>query len=130
MAHSKFSMVISKFYYKQDTSPEETHDRIRGIIEPVLEELDLGELNRIDVVKTPYEHFKVFIHYSSASPNADRLRRMLDHNELCQKEGAPIRPVNILYEKTHDMVGPDTGVFTRPILQRNDFQKEGTNSHQ
>lgn len=95
-----FSMVISKFYYKGDD--EDHANRIRGIIEPVLDDLGLGELNRIDVVKTPHDHFKIFIHYSSASPNAARLREMLDNNDRCQKEGKPINPVKILYEKTRD----------------------------
>ncbi len=93
-------MVISKFYYKNHS--EDTADRIREIVEPVLDDLGLGELNRIDVVKTPGDHFKVFIHYSSTSPNASRLRSMLDDNDRLQKEGKMIQPVKILYEKTRD----------------------------
>jgi hypothetical protein len=93
-------MVISKFYYKIQS--EDPADGIRKILEPVLDDLGLGELNRIDVVKTPSDHFKVFIHYSSTSPNATRLRTMLDDNDRFQKEGKPIQPVKILYEKTRD----------------------------
>lgn len=92
-----FSMVISRAF---TTTTEEE-------IRTVFGQLNLGELERVDIV--PYqsregkEWLKIFIHYATTSPNADRLRARLDDNDKRQKKDGELNvtPVKVFYDHKH-----------------------------
>ena len=93
---TEFSMVISSA--RNNTTEED--------IRRVFEQLDLGELKGVDIVKAQsrgIDCLKIFIHYSTTSPNADRLRARLDDNDKRQKDGeVGVMPVRIVYNRTRD----------------------------
>ena len=82
----------------------EVEERIRQ----VFGELNLGELDRVDIVQATSrgrDVFKVFIHFSSATPDGEVLRARLAENEVRQKEGEIFPPIKIVYARTlkHDL---------------------------
>jgi hypothetical protein len=90
-----FSMVISSAHIK--TTKE---DILR-----VFDQLDFGIIERVDMVDANsrgYECKKIFIHYSSSTSKADRLRARLDDNDERQKKGEIVPPIKIVYNRTRD----------------------------
>ena len=94
-----FSFVISDFDVSK--SPEE----INEIVGAVLRDLELGDLSHMDIVNATSRGKpcnKVFIHYATSSPNAERFRSMLDDADRRQKEGESFKPVRIRYGTTRE----------------------------
>lgn len=90
-----FSMVISSA--RLNTTEED--------IRNVFGRLDLGELERVDIIKSQsrgMDCLKIFIHYASTSHNAERLRAKLDENDVRQKEGEIVPPVKIVYGRSRE----------------------------
>ena len=90
-----FSVVISS------ARPHTTEEDIRR----VFGQLNLGELERVDMVKAQsrgIDCLKIFIHYASTNPSADTLRARLDDNDARQKDGEIVKPVRIVYNCTRD----------------------------
>jgi hypothetical protein len=90
-----FSMVISSARLNT------TEDEIRN----VFGKLNLGELERVDIIKSQsrgMDCLKIFIHYASTDPSADRLRARLEENDVRQKEGEIVPPIKIVYGRTRE----------------------------
>lgn len=78
-----------------------TEDEIRN----VFGKLNLGELERVDIIKSQsrgMDCLKIFIHYASTDPSADRLRARLEENDVRQKEGEIVPPIKIVYGRTRE----------------------------
>lgn len=89
-----FSIVMS-------VHPKTDEARIRR----VFDQLQLGELDRIDLVQAQSrgnDCLRVFIHYTTTNANADALRARLEDNDIRQKEGEIVAPVKILNNQTRD----------------------------
>ena len=74
-------------------------------IRHVFERLRLGDLDHVDIVKATSrgtDCLKIFIHYSSTSPEAMALRAKLDENDLKQKEGERVTPIKIVYGRSRE----------------------------
>ena len=72
-------------------------------IRQVFGELNLGELDRVDIVQANSrgtDVLKAFIHYSSSTPDGEVLRARLAENEVRQKEGEIFHPIKIVYART------------------------------
>jgi hypothetical protein len=90
-----FSVVISSA--RTNTTEE--------LIRKVFEGLDLGKLEQVDIVKATsrgIDCLKVFIHYSSTNPNAERFRARLDDNDNRQKEGEIVPPIRVIYGRSRE----------------------------
>jgi hypothetical protein len=90
-----FSMVISSA--RLNTTEED--------IRRVFDKLNLGELDRVDIVNSQsrgVECLKIFIHYATTDPSADRLRVKLEENDFRQKEGEIVPPIKIVYGRTRE----------------------------
>jgi len=87
-----FSMVISSA--RPNTTKED--------IQRVFGALQLGDLDRIDIVPTTSGNLRAYLHYSSTSTSAEPLRAKLDNNDVRQKNGEVITPIKIVYGRSRD----------------------------
>jgi hypothetical protein len=74
-------------------------------IRRVFGKLNLGELDRVDVIKASsrgMDCLKIFIHYSSSDANAERLKARLEDNDVRQKEGEIVTPIKIVYGRSRE----------------------------
>ncbi len=81
------------------TNKTEADARIRQ----VFGELNLGEIDRVDIVQATSRGrnvLKAFIHFSSTTPEGEALRVRLAENEVRQKEGEIFPPIKIVYART------------------------------
>jgi hypothetical protein len=82
-----------------ETNKAEADAKIRQ----VFGELNLGELDRVDIVQATsrgMDVLKIFIHYSSTTPDGEALRARLAENEVRQKDGEIFPPIKIVYART------------------------------
>jgi hypothetical protein len=90
-----FSIVISSA--RTNTTEE--------LIRNVFGQLELGELSQVDIVKATsrgMDCLKIFIHYSSINPSAERFRAKLEDNDARQKGGEIVPPIKIVYGRSRE----------------------------
>jgi hypothetical protein len=90
-----FSVVISSA--RINTTEE--------LIRNVFGQLDLGELSQVDIVKATsrgMDCLKIFIHYSSTKPSAERFLAKLEDNDARQKQGEIVAPIKIVYGRSRE----------------------------
>jgi hypothetical protein len=90
-----FSIVISSA--RINTTEE--------LIRNVFGQLELGELAQVDIVKATsrgMDCLKIFIHYSSTKPSAERFLAKLEDNDARQKEGEIVSPIKIVYGRSRE----------------------------
>lgn len=100
-----FSLVISSARFNSSKDFETNKEETKRLICSVFEGLGLGDLAGVDIVKATsrgMDCLKIFIHYSSTNPSAERFRARLEDNDARQKEGEIVPPIKIVYGRSRE----------------------------
>lgn len=99
-----FSIVISSARFNSTKDFETNKAETEELIRKVFGRFNFGEFE-MDIVKATsrgMDCLKIFIHYTSVTPIADRFRARLEENDVRQKEGEIVPPIKIVYGQSRD----------------------------